>query len=193
MADRRWRWGLVYYQMRDLLRGKAVTRSIDDIVLRGVRHCTSSRYELDTDTFDDVANCHCTICRRTTGATMATGATVPIGAFRWTAIALCRTNLLIACVGNAASQRIPKYPVVRRSPPPAMFANGEVVRARRQRLGPNVFSRVPTPTRSRPHGRRSVADFQGATERPEGAARAASRRAHSDCASRHRLMGSKTA
>lgn len=34
---------------------------------------------------------------------------------------------------------------------------------------------------------------QRATERLEGAARAASRRAHSDCASRHRLMGSRTA
>ncbi|MBK8336395.1 MAG: GFA family protein [Sterolibacteriaceae bacterium] len=55
------------------------------MMLRGACHCGTCRYALDADTLDDVANCHCTICRRTTGATLVTWATLPRAKFRWTA------------------------------------------------------------------------------------------------------------
>ena len=55
------------------------------MMLQGACHCGTCRYEIDADTLDDVANCHCTMCRRTTGATLVTWATVPLASFRWTA------------------------------------------------------------------------------------------------------------
>lgn len=54
-------------------------------MLRGACHCGLCRYEIDLDLPDDVVNCHCTICRRTTGATLVTWATVPRTKFRWSA------------------------------------------------------------------------------------------------------------
>ncbi|MGV8495599.1 GFA family protein, partial [Pseudomonas aeruginosa] len=40
---------------------------------------------LATAPLDDVAHCHCSICRRTTGGIVTTWATVPRAAFRWLA------------------------------------------------------------------------------------------------------------
>ena len=54
-------------------------------MIRGACHCGACRYEIDVDTLDDVANGHCTICRRTSGAPLVTWATVPHARFRWTA------------------------------------------------------------------------------------------------------------
>ncbi|MEE9099436.1 MULTISPECIES: GFA family protein [Pseudomonas] len=47
-------------------------------------HCGQVRYECDAE-LNDVAHCHCSICRRTTGGIVTTWATVPLGSFRWTA------------------------------------------------------------------------------------------------------------
>ena len=50
---------------------------------RGGCHCRNLRYAIDLDALTDVANCHCSICRRTTGGTYMTWATVPLASFRW--------------------------------------------------------------------------------------------------------------
>ena len=54
-------------------------------MLRGGCHCGRTRYEVAAAALDDVATCHCTICRRTSGAPITTWATVPETSFRWTA------------------------------------------------------------------------------------------------------------
>ena len=46
--------------------------------------CGNVRYEIDLDRLDDIAICHCSMCRRSTGGTHVTWATVPRAAFRWT-------------------------------------------------------------------------------------------------------------
>jgi len=46
-------------------------------------HCGQVRYECDAE-LTDVAHCHCSICRRTTGGIVTTWATVPLGSVRWT-------------------------------------------------------------------------------------------------------------
>ncbi|MFK8400156.1 GFA family protein [Pseudomonas sp. BGr12] len=46
-------------------------------------HCGQLRYECDA-ALTNVAHCHCSICRRTTGGIVTTWATVPLGSFRWT-------------------------------------------------------------------------------------------------------------
>ncbi|MBD9677765.1 GFA family protein [Pseudomonas sp. PDM18] len=46
-------------------------------------HCGQLRYECDAP-LTDVAHCHCSVCRRTTGGIVTTWVTVPIGSFRWT-------------------------------------------------------------------------------------------------------------
>lgn len=53
-------------------------------MIEGGCYCGACRYAVDLDTLDDVAVCHCSICRRTTGGTHVTWATVPTGVFRWT-------------------------------------------------------------------------------------------------------------
>lgn len=53
------------------------------MAILGGCHCGALRYVIDVDALDDVANCHCTICRRTTGAAFTTWASVPRDAFRW--------------------------------------------------------------------------------------------------------------
>lgn len=52
-------------------------------MLKGSCQCGRCRYTLALDALDDVANCHCSICRRTTGATLVTWATVPRASFSW--------------------------------------------------------------------------------------------------------------
>ena len=47
-------------------------------------HCGSLRYQFDAP-LADIAHCHCSICRRTTGGTVVTWITVPMTAFRWLA------------------------------------------------------------------------------------------------------------
>ena len=46
--------------------------------------CGRTRYAIDDGAAMDVANCHCRTCRRTTGGTYVTWATVPRSAFHWT-------------------------------------------------------------------------------------------------------------
>lgn len=46
-------------------------------------HCGQLRYACDAE-LSDVAHCHCSICRRTTGGIVTTWATVPLASFRWT-------------------------------------------------------------------------------------------------------------
>lgn len=46
-------------------------------------HCGQLRYSVDA-ALDNVAHCHCSICRRTTGGIVTTWATVPLASFRWT-------------------------------------------------------------------------------------------------------------
>lgn len=45
-------------------------------------HCGAQRYAIEAP-LDDVGHCHCSICRRTTGGTLVTWATVPRASFRW--------------------------------------------------------------------------------------------------------------
>lgn len=52
--------------------------------IRGQCECGHCTYEIDNDESIDVANCHCTTCRMTTGGTFVTWATVPKELFRWT-------------------------------------------------------------------------------------------------------------
>ena len=46
--------------------------------------CGSCSYVVSDDAGIDVANCHCAMCRKTTGGTFVTWATVPRANFRWT-------------------------------------------------------------------------------------------------------------
>lgn len=54
-------------------------------MFEGYCQCGRTRYEVRLDRLDDVAVCHCTACRRSTGGTHVTWATVPRSAFAWTA------------------------------------------------------------------------------------------------------------
>jgi hypothetical protein len=47
--------------------------------------CGQVRYAIDLARLDDIAICHCSMCRRSTGGTHVTWATVPRAAFTWTA------------------------------------------------------------------------------------------------------------
>ena len=47
-------------------------------------HCGNLRYQLDGPV-DDVAHCHCSICRRTSGGIVVTWTSVPVEAFKWLA------------------------------------------------------------------------------------------------------------
>jgi hypothetical protein len=53
-------------------------------MIKGGCHCGDVQYRIDQPQLDDVANCHCSDCRRTTGGTYVTWATVPISVFHWT-------------------------------------------------------------------------------------------------------------
>lgn len=54
-------------------------------MIEGGCHCGACRYALDVDALSDVAVCHCSICRRSTGGTHVTWATASLAAFGWTA------------------------------------------------------------------------------------------------------------
>ena len=45
-------------------------------------HCGAVRYAIDAP-LDDVAHCHCSICRKTSGGIVTTWATVPHDSFSW--------------------------------------------------------------------------------------------------------------
>jgi hypothetical protein len=45
-------------------------------------HCGNLRYQLDAP-LRDIAHCHCSICRRTSGGIVVTWITVPLDAFKW--------------------------------------------------------------------------------------------------------------
>ncbi|MGH8435152.1 MAG: GFA family protein [Pseudomonas sp.] len=47
-------------------------------------HCGALRYQFRAP-LEDIAHCHCSICRRTTGGIVTTWITVPLKAFQWTA------------------------------------------------------------------------------------------------------------
>jgi len=51
--------------------------------LAGSCHCGYLKYRVDQERLDDVANCHCSICRRCSGGTFVTWATVPREHFAW--------------------------------------------------------------------------------------------------------------
>ncbi|MDV9033748.1 GFA family protein [Pseudomonas sp. RAC1] len=53
-------------------------------VHEGGCHCGALRYRL-VGTLEDVAHCHCSICRRVSGALVVTWVTVPRTAFTWLA------------------------------------------------------------------------------------------------------------
>ena len=52
--------------------------------IRGMCECGATSYAIASDADIDVANCHCRTCRRSTGGTYVTWATVPRSAFEWT-------------------------------------------------------------------------------------------------------------
>lgn len=47
--------------------------------------CSRHRYRIRTTKTPDVATCHCSQCRRSTGGTTVTWATVPLTSFQWEA------------------------------------------------------------------------------------------------------------
>jgi len=51
-------------------------------VLRGACHCGALRYEASEPPID-TGYCHCTVCRRTTGAPVLAWASVPVASFRY--------------------------------------------------------------------------------------------------------------
>lgn len=46
-------------------------------------HCGRLRYAFEAP-LQDIAHCHCSICRRTTGGIVTTWLTLPMASFRWT-------------------------------------------------------------------------------------------------------------
>ncbi len=46
-------------------------------------HCGRLRYAFEAP-LQDIAHCHCSICRRTTGGIVTTWLTLPMTSFRWT-------------------------------------------------------------------------------------------------------------
>ena len=54
-----------------------------DQVTHGGCHCGSLRYQFDAP-LQDIAHCHCSICRRTSGGIVTTWISVPIASFQWT-------------------------------------------------------------------------------------------------------------
>lgn len=51
---------------------------------QGGCHCGALRYEFAAP-LQDIAHCHCSICRRSTGGIVTTWITVPLASFRWLA------------------------------------------------------------------------------------------------------------
>ncbi|PKM25906.1 MAG: aldehyde-activating protein [Gammaproteobacteria bacterium HGW-Gammaproteobacteria-13] len=51
---------------------------------QGGCHCGALRYEFAAP-LRDIAHCHCSICRRSTGGIVTTWITVPLASFRWLA------------------------------------------------------------------------------------------------------------
>ena len=51
-------------------------------MLKGSCLCGGIRYEIDSD-LGPVTNCHCIQCRKSSGASFATNASVPVGSFRF--------------------------------------------------------------------------------------------------------------
>ena len=51
--------------------------------LKGSCLCRNIKYEVDRDGFGRVVNCHCSMCRKATGAAFRTRASVRASAFRW--------------------------------------------------------------------------------------------------------------
>ena len=53
-----------------------------DTITTGGCHCGSLRYEFDAP-LEDIAHCHCSICRRTSGGIVMTWISVPVTSFKW--------------------------------------------------------------------------------------------------------------
>ncbi len=51
--------------------------------VKGSCHCGYLQMVVEQDDLTDVANCHCSICRRSTGGTFVTWATVPKDCLKW--------------------------------------------------------------------------------------------------------------
>lgn len=56
---------------------------MDDVHTGGC-HCGALRYQFHSR-LEDIAHCHCSVCRRTTGGIVTTWITVPLPGFRWLA------------------------------------------------------------------------------------------------------------
>ncbi len=57
-------------------------------MLKGSCLCGGIRYEIDAD-LGPVTNCHCSQCRKASGAAFASNASVPAAAFRFIAALSC--------------------------------------------------------------------------------------------------------
>ncbi len=51
-------------------------------MLKGSCLCGGVRYEIDGE-LERVSNCHCSLCRKTSGSAFSTGATIPTASFRF--------------------------------------------------------------------------------------------------------------
>lgn len=53
------------------------------MIVKGSCLCGGIRYEVDSDGFGTTVNCHCSMCRKATGAAFRTRAAVRTAALRW--------------------------------------------------------------------------------------------------------------
>jgi hypothetical protein len=53
------------------------------MIVNGSCLCGGIRYEVDSEGFGRAVNCHCSMCRKATGAAFRTRAAVRAAAFRW--------------------------------------------------------------------------------------------------------------
>lgn len=53
-----------------------------DAIHCGGCHCGTLRYQFEGP-LQDIAHCHCSVCRRTSGGLVTTWITVPLARFRW--------------------------------------------------------------------------------------------------------------
>ncbi|MCF9001737.1 GFA family protein [Pseudomonas syringae] len=60
-------------------------------------HCGGLRYQFDAP-LRDIAHCHCSICRRTSGATVVTWISVPLASFTWLTGSPCAYDSAPSCV-----------------------------------------------------------------------------------------------
>lgn len=52
-------------------------------MIAGGCHCTHIRYEIALEQLTDIAHCHCSICRKTSGGIVTTWVTIPLNTLQW--------------------------------------------------------------------------------------------------------------